>query len=162
MNTLTFEAVKDFTSITLTPKFFFIQDTITETEINELNLATTITSKKINITPRERFIKFLRSRNILIQNEKAFYNLLNKLYQDEIQLIFEVVERLFNKNYSFHIEVYETDGDLEDLYFVIHYRGDVSDEYIEEDLFNLNEFVREIDKDKVLWFIGFASEIKDV
>ncbi len=113
-------------------------------------------------TLKENLIRLLKNRKITIKDEKLFYNFLNKLHQDEIQLVLYTVKKLLDENYSFHIEVYETDGDLEDLYFVIHYEKNTPDDRIDEDIFKLNEYVREIDKEKVLWFVGFASEIKDV
>jgi len=115
-----------------------------------------------SITPKEELIRLLKNRKIVIKDEQLFHNLLKKLYQDEIQLITDIVKKLLNENRSFHIETYETEGDLEDLYFVIHYDGNISDEDVEEDIFKLNEYVREIDKNNILWFVGFASEIKDV
>ncbi len=113
-------------------------------------------------TLKENLIRLLKNEKITIKDEKLFYNLLNKLHQDEIQLVLYTVKKLLDENYSFHIEVYETDGDLEDLYFVIHYEKDTPDDRIDEEIFRLNEYVREIDKEKVLWFVGFTSEIEDV
>ena len=104
----------------------------------------------------------MKKGTIAVKDEILFYNLLNKLSQSEIQLIADIVQKLLDDGYSFHIEVYETDGDLEDLYFVIHYKGGIPDEHIDEDIFKLNEYVREIDRDRILWFVGFASEIEDV
>ncbi len=127
-----------------------------------LKTRTTITLIESSITPKEEMIRLLKNRKIVIKDERLFYRLLEKLYQDEIQLIIDIVKKLLEENRSFHIEVYETEGDLEDLYFVIHYKDNISDEDVEEDIFKLNEYVREIDKNNVLWFVGFASEIKDV
>lgn len=134
---------------------------ISERDI-ELETGTAIVLKDISISAKEELIKLLKNRNIIVKDERLFCSLLGKLYQDEIQLIVHIVKMLLNEARSFHIEVYETDGDLEDLYFVIHYKGNTSDEDIEEDIFKLNEYVRKIDKNRVLWFVGFASEIKDV
>ena len=114
------------------------------------------------IKPKEELLRFLKNRKIVIENEQLFHSLLNKLYQDEIRLITDIVRKLLNENRSFHIETYETEGDLEDLYFVIHYDSNISDADVEEDIFKLNEYVREIDKENVLWFVGFASETRDV
>lgn len=169
MNVLDFAPKEDFTSIILMFNPFSKSKLENETFLG-LSIPTTISETKISDTTiilkeikfRHRFIRFLKNKNVFIQDEKSFHALLNKLYQDEIQLLFEIVKRLFNNNHSFHIEIYETDGDLESLYFVIHYSSDESDEYIEKELWDLYEFVREIDKDKILWFVGFVSEIKDV
>lgn len=128
----------------------------------ELEIKTTTALKNIGVSAREELIRLLKNKNVMVKDEQLFYGLLKKLYQDEIKLITDIVRKLLNENHSFHIEVYETDGDLEDLYFVIHYGENVLDENVEEDIFRLNEYVREIDKDKALWFVGFASEIKNV
>lgn len=115
-----------------------------------------------SITPKEELIRLLKNRKIVIKDEPLFHSLLNKLYQDEIQLITDIVRELLNENRSFHIETYETEGDLENLYFVTHYDSNISDADVEEDIFKLNEYVREIYKENVLWFVGFASETRDV
>lgn len=106
---------------------------------------------------QSRLVKFLENKNVVINDKPTFYNLLNKLNQNEIQLLFMIVKYLFSKNYSFYINTYETDGDLENLYFVIHYDNEVPNKYIEQELLNLYEFTRRIDKDKTLWFVGFVS-----
>jgi len=131
-------------------------------ELTGLKTKTTISIEELRTTPKEELIELLRNKNIVIKNEWLFYNLLEKLSSDKIKLITQIVEKLLQENYSFHIEVYETDGDLEELYFVIHYSDNLSDEEIDEDLFRLSEYVREINNNKVPWFIDFAREIKDV
>ncbi len=164
MNTLTFEGLRDLASAVLLAKFFeknFKAKYASEGYI-ELATRTTTVLEESSITAKEELLKLLKNRNIIIKNEHLFYHLLKKLYQDEIQLILHIVRKLLNEDRLFHIEVYETEGDLEDLYFVIHYGCGISDEYIEEDIFNLNEYIREIGKDKTLWFLNFASEIGDV
>jgi len=130
-------------------------------EFPELKTRTTISIEEIRTTLKEELIGLLRKRKIVIENEQLFYDLLEKLYPDEIELITRIVKKLLDENYSFHIEVYETEGDLEKLYFVIHYKSNLPNEEVKKDLFRLNEYVREINKN-VLWFVGFASEIKYV
>jgi len=164
MNITTFETFKEPISAVLLfkePKIVSKPEYLSEEDI-ELKTRTTTTLMESSITPKEELIRLLKNRKIVIKDEQLFHNLLKKLYQDEIQLITDIVKKLLNEGRSFHIETYETEGDLEDLYFVIHYDGNISDEDVEEDIFKLNEYVREIDKNNVLWFVGFASEIKDV
>ena len=161
MNTLTIETFYDPPPTSL---FFNQQDRIYKPDYTpkRLRIGTTLTIIESKITQREELINLLKSRNISIEEELVFKNLLDKLHSTEIKLITDIVRKLLKENRSFHIEVYETEGDLEDLYFVIHYEDKVSDEYIEKDIFKLNELVRKIDKNKILWFVSFASEIEDV
>ena len=127
----------------------------------ESEVRTTISIGELRTTLKEELIRLLREREIVIKDEQLFNKLLEKLYPDEIELITRIVKKLIDENYSFHIEVYETEGDLEKLYFVIHYKSNLPSEEVKKDLFRLNEYVREINKN-VLWFVGFASEIKYV
>jgi len=111
---------------------------------------------------REKLLQFFKSKNVKIDQEDLFRKLLEKLNSEEIRLIERIATELINGKYNFHIEVYETDGDLENLYFIIHFPEEKPYEQVEEELFQIDEFKRKIDKNKILWFINFATEITDV
>jgi hypothetical protein len=108
-----------------------------------------------------KIVRYLRNKKVVIKDEKLFNNLLKKLSSDDARLIAVITAKLVEENKPFHIEVYESESDLEDLYFVIHYDTDVADEIIEEDIFNLNEYLRKVDKDYFLWFVCIVGEKKD-
>jgi len=109
---------------------------------------------------REKLVRYLRNKKVVIKDEKLFNNLLKKLSSDDARLIAVITAKLVEENKPFHIEVYESESDLEDLYFVIHYDTDVADKIIEEDIFNLNEYLRKVDKDYLLWFVYIVGEKK--
>jgi len=110
-------------------------------------------------TEKNKVFELLKNNKIYVDDEQLLSRLLDNLYEDEIKLIIQVIEKLLSERYKFHIEVYETDGDLEELYFVIHYANHVSRDNIRQDLFRLNEFVRNEISPNILAFVGFASEI---
>lgn len=113
-------------------------------------------------TSKNRILSIIKDRNIKVDDEYLFNSLLNKLEKERIDLLYQIIDYLIKYNYKFSIEVYKTDGDLEHLYFVIHFPPETDEEKIDEEILRLAKYKRSIDKNKLLWFIGFAREVEDV
>ncbi len=108
-------------------------------------------------TWKEKIVMLLKQKNIKVDDEYLWEKLLNRLDEKRTQLLCRIIEYLIEK-YNFSIELYQTDGDLEELYFVIHFPPEISEEEIDEKIFQLAEYRRSIDEGKLLWFVGFTSQ----
>ena len=110
----------------------------------------------------EAILELIRRKNVKVDDENLLKNLLGKLEPERLNLLYQIMDYLIKNNYKFSIEVYETDSDLESLYFVIHFAPETNEEKIDEEILKLAKYKRSIDKNKLLWFVGFAREIEDV
>jgi len=113
----------------------------------------------MNDVIKDKVFKLLKNNDIFVDDEQLLTRLLDNLDEDETKLIVQVIEKLLSEGYKFHVEVCETECGYEELYFVVHYDKGLSDEEIDEDLFRLNEYVRDIN-DRIPWWLGFARDIK--
>lgn len=141
----------------------FLSETIDKEKSKSILLSTVLeeTYKKHIHTADIDLYDLIQQNGIYVYNEHTFKSLIKKLDKKEHKLLYEILNHLLENEKKFHIEVYPTDGDIEQLYFVVHYDKEISEEKIEKDLFNLNEYLMEIDKKGIMWFVGFASERKD-
>lgn len=110
----------------------------------------------------ETILELIRRKNVKVDDEYLLKILLGKLEEERLSLLYQIMDYLIKNSYKFSIEVYETDGDLESLYFVIHFAPETDEEKIDEEILKLAKYKRSIDKNKLLWFVGFAREIEDV
>lgn len=111
---------------------------------------------------RTTLLNIIRNNGIEVDDEFLLNNLLDKLEKARLKVLLQIIDYLIKNNYKFSIEVYETDGDLEHLYFVIHFPPVVDRKKINEEILKLAKYKRSIDKNKLLWFAGFAREREDV
>lgn len=110
----------------------------------------------------DSILELIRRKNVKVDDEYLLKILLRKLEEERLSLLYQIMDYLIKNSYKFSIEVYETDGDLESLYFVIHFAPETDEEKIDEEILKLAKYKRSIDKNKLLWFVGFAREIEDV
>lgn len=111
---------------------------------------------------KDKMIELIEKNNIKVNDKYLLDELLDKLEEERMTLLYQITEYLIKNNYRFSIEVYETDGDLEQLYFVVHFPSKADEEEIDKEILYLVEYKMNIDKNKLLWFVGFADEIENV
>lgn len=126
------------------------------------NTSVILDTIKRKVMSKNKILELIKERSIKVDDRYLLASLLEKLDEERLGLLYHVMDYLLENNYKFSIEVYESDGDLEDLYFVIHFVSETDDEKIDEEILKLANYKRSIDKNKLLWFVGFTREIEDV
>ncbi|GAB6073291.1 hypothetical protein JCM14244_16680 [Venenivibrio stagnispumantis] len=150
MNTLTYKTSYDYTESK--PD---ILEKLSEFIYTTTRIATT--SKK------EELVNFLKDKRDIIGNLENFNNFIEKLNENEIDVFFKLLKKLINEKRNFRIKIFKTEGNLEEVNFIIYYSKEMPYEKIEKDIFEINEFLEQnlnlnkIGKNSDLWYIGFAG-----
>lgn len=127
------------------------------------NYEVSITTNRVNgFSPLEEFRYLIKEYAIEIVDEKLLEKFTSKIYQDELKVIVLIIKELKKNNHNFHIELYETDGDIESFYFVLHFPASMPFDDIKKKLLELYDFARRYHENKNLWFVGFSYKRRDV
>ena len=111
---------------------------------------------------KRRITKLIEKKNIKVNDKYLLNELLDKLEVESLNLLYQIIEYLIKNNYRFSIGVYETDGDLEQIYFIIHFPSKTQGEEIDKEILKLARYKMSIDKNNLLWFVGFTCKIDHV
>lgn len=99
---------------------------------------------------------------ITISDQNTFFNLIEELWENELEVFHKFLESISSKLSKFHISIYDSDSELPKVYVCPIFEKDYDIEPIMQELQNLNEEKINIDPDNLLWFIGFSYEYKEI
>jgi len=112
------------------------------------------------------FISLIRTLmiqgKITISDQNALYNLIEELWENELEVFHKFLESISSKLSKFHISIYDSDSELPKVYICPIFEKDYDIELIMQELQNLNEEKIKTDPNNLLWFIGFSYEYKQI
>lgn len=112
------------------------------------------------------FISLIRTLmiqgKITISDQNALSNLIEELWENELEVFHKFLESISSKLSKFHISIYDSDSELPKVYICPIFEKDYDIELIMQELQNLNEEKIKTDPNNLLWFIGFSYEYKQI